>query len=271
MNEIKADRSQKNTVPLNIKGEWAIILGGSSGLGLASAKKLASEGFNICIVHRDRKSSLPHIAEEVKTIKSFGVLVKTFNRDALSKEARNEIVQQLPKNSVKLLLHSIAKGSLKKMTGTESETLSKIDLDITIHAMATSWHEWTQVLIQQEKFTANARNIAFTSEGSNRVWPGYGAVSAAKSVLESLMRNMAVELAALGITTNCIQAGTTQTASFRAIPDSEELAKMAINRNPFNRLTTPDDVANVVALLCNNEANWINGSIIKVDGGESLR
>ena len=70
-------------------------------------------------------------------------------------------------------------------------------------------------------FSERARNIAFTSEGNNRVWPGYGAVSAAKAVLESLMRNMAVEWAGLGLNTNCIQAGTTQTASFLAIPGSE--------------------------------------------------
>lgn len=271
MNELKTEISKYDSIPLEEKGEWAIILGGSSGLGLASAKKLASEGFNICIVHRDRKSNLALLAEEVKTMESFGVLVKTFNKDALSKEVRNEIVQQLPKNSVKLLLHSIAKGSLKRMTGTESEILSKEDFDITIHAMATSWYEWTQALIQQDRFVKIARNIAFTSEGSSRVWPGYGAVSAAKSVLEALMRSMAVELAPLGLTNNCIQAGTTQTASFRAIPRSEELAETAIKRNPFNRLTTPEDVANVVALLCKNEADWINGATLKVDGGESLR
>ena len=253
------------------ENQWAIILGGSSGLGLASAKKLAFHGMNICIVHRDRKSNLATFEEEVKTMESFGVAVKTFNQDALNNEVRNAIVQQFPKNSVKLLLHSIAKGSLKKMYGNEEEILSKQDFDITIHAMATSWHEWSQALIHREIFIKKARNIAFTSEGNSRVWPGYGAVSAAKSVLEALMRNMAVELAPLEITTNCIQAGTTETPSFLVIPGSEELAKMAKQRNPFKRLTQPEDVANVVFLLCKNEADWINGTILKVDGGESLR
>lgn len=254
-----------------LENQWAIILGGSSGLGLASAKKLAFHGMNICIVHRDRKSNLAKFEEEVKTMESFGVAVKTFNQDALNNEVRNAVVQQFPKNSVKLLLHSIAKGSLKKMYGNEEEILSKQDFDITIHAMATSWHEWSQALIHHEIFTKKARNIAFTSEGNSKVWPGYGAVSAAKSVLEALMRNMAVELAPLEITTNCIQAGTTETPSFLVIPGSEELAKMAKQRNPFKRLTHPEDVANVVFLLCKNEADWINGTILKVDGGESLR
>ncbi|SRX73782.1 SDR family oxidoreductase [Aequorivita antarctica] len=253
------------------KNQWALILGGSSGLGLASAKKLASEGMNICIVHRDLKNSLAAFEEEMKKMKSYGVLVKSFNQDALNGDVRNEILNELPKHSVKILLHSIAKGSLKKMHDDKNEILSKQDFDITIHAMAVSWYEWVQALIQKEIFVAKARSIAFTSEGNSKVWPGYGAVSAAKSVLEALMRNMAVELAPLGITTNCIQAGTTKTPSFLAIPGSDKLAEMAKMRNPFNRLTTPEDVANVVSLLCKKEGDWINGTIVKVDGGESLR
>ncbi|MCB0465136.1 MAG: SDR family NAD(P)-dependent oxidoreductase, partial [Aequorivita sp.] len=71
------------------KNQWALILGGSSGLGLASAIKLASEGMNICIVHRDRKNNLAAFQEEVNKMKSFGVLVKTFNQDALRGDVRN--------------------------------------------------------------------------------------------------------------------------------------------------------------------------------------
>lgn len=255
----------------DFKDQWAIILGGSSGLGLATAKKLASEGLNICIVHRDRKSNLPNFYTEVEKMKANGVEIKTFNKNALDKKISNEIVDQFPKGSVRLLLHSIAKGTLKKMHGKESEILSKVDLDITIHAMATSWYEWSKLLVRKDLFSSKARNIAFTSEGNNRVWPGYAAVSAAKAVLESLMKNMAVEWASAGLNTNCIQAGTTETASFKAIPQSEILSEKALERNPFHRLTRPEDVANAVYLLCRSEADWINGTILKVDGGESLR
>ncbi|WP_313113463.1 SDR family oxidoreductase [Aequorivita sediminis] len=255
---------------MNFKNKWAVILGGSSGLGLATAIKLATEGMNICIVHRDRKSYIPEFEAEVSKLKALGIDIKTFNKDALNREVRNQIISELPEMSVKLLLHSIAKGSLKSMTD-DGANLEKQDLDITIHAMATSWYEWTQALIQNNKFSDSARNLAFTSEGNTRVWPGYAAVSAAKSVLESLMRSMAVELAPFNITTNCIQAGTTQTASFKMIPGSGKLAEMSKFRNPFKRMTQAEDVANVVFLLCKDEAKWINGTIIKVDGGESLR
>lgn len=255
----------------NNEDQWAIILGGSSGLGLATAQKLAAHGMNICIVHRDRKSKLPAFEKEIAEMRNKGVEVKTFNKDALLVENRREILSAIKKNSVKVLIHSVAKGSLKPVSGTKDSALSKADLDITIHAMATSWYEWTRTLIENQLFIKNARNMAFTSEGNLKVWPGYAAVSAAKSVLESLMRSMAVELAPFGITTNCIQAGTTQTPSFAMIPGSEKLAEMARKRNPMQRLTSPEDVANAVYLLCKNEADWINGTVLKVDGGESLR
>src|SRR5690606_29193619 len=99
------------------KGQWAIILGGSSGLGLACAKKLAAHGMNICIVHRDRKVNLEMFETEVMKMKSFGIDLKTFNQNALNSEVREQIATEFKQKDVRLLLHSIAKGSLKQMTG----------------------------------------------------------------------------------------------------------------------------------------------------------
>ncbi len=251
-------------------GDWALILGGSSGLGLATAKKLASHGMNICIVHRDRKSNLPKFEKEVLEMIADGVEVLSFNVDAVKAESIDKVVAELADKPVKLLLHSIAKGSVKPMYPSEN-SLTKDDFDITTTSMGTSWYIWTQALIKNKLLSRKARNIGFTSEGNTRVWKGYGAVSVAKATLEALMRQMAVEFAPLDITTNCLQAGATRTPSFDMIPQSDELAKLAKHRNPFGRLTKPEDVANAVYLLCKKEADWINGTILKVDGGESLR
>ena len=72
------------------------------------------------------------------------------------------------------------------------------------------------------------------------------------------------------MTVNIIQAGVTDTPSLRLIPGSEELIEQSKNRNPYKRLTTPEDVANTVYLLAQPEASWINGALIHVDGGEHL-
>lgn len=252
-------------------GNWAIILGGSSGLGRATAQKLASKGFHLCIVHRDRKGDARKFQEEAAQLKSYGTEIISFNKDALKKETIDIVLSHLPSSQVGVLVHSIAKGNLKPMHDPHGHTLGEQDLLLTVQAMATSWYTWAQALVRAGKFSAHARNIAFTSEGAYRVWPGYGAVSAAKATLEALMRQMAVAWGPIGMRTNCIQAGTTITPSLKRIPNSESLVHTAQQRNPGGRLTTPADIGNSVWLLCTPEASWINGTIVKVDGGESLR
>ncbi|HMA66744.1 MAG TPA: SDR family oxidoreductase, partial [Desulfosalsimonadaceae bacterium] len=88
--------------------------------------------------------------------------------------------------------------------------------------------------------------------------------------LESVARSMAVELAPRGIRSNVIQAGVTDTPGLRAIPGNQRISAQSRLRNPFGRLTTPQDVANVIFLLCLDEAAWINGALICADGGERI-
>ncbi|MGB3775063.1 MAG: SDR family oxidoreductase, partial [Leeuwenhoekiella sp.] len=86
----------------------------------------------------------------------------------------------------------------------------------------------------------------------------------------AIIRSLAYELAPLGITANSIQAGVTDTESLRLIPGSEVLKEEALRMNPNGRLTLPEDVANMVYLLCKPEAQWITGAVIPVDGGEHM-
>ena len=75
--------------------EWALILGGSSGFGLATAHKLSRHGFNVCVVHRDRRGAMKHIEPEFDAIRGRGVSLLTFNADALKAEKRDEILDAL--------------------------------------------------------------------------------------------------------------------------------------------------------------------------------
>lgn len=254
---------------------WAVVLGGSSGLGFASAKKLAAHGMNIFIVHRDRKDDLPLIKESFQEIRSLGVRVKAFNVDAIRRERREQIVKEIKelvgeKGKVRTLLHSISKGNLKSMLGSEP-TLQNNDFQQTIDAMAISLYDWTKILYNAKLFAKDARILSFTSEGNTKAWKDYAAVSAAKVALEAITRSIALEFAPEGIRANCIQAGVTITRSLEMIPEYETLRVHALKRNPFKRLTTPDDVANAVYLLSKDEASWITGTVIPVNGGEHLK
>jgi NAD(P)-dependent dehydrogenase (short-subunit alcohol dehydrogenase family) len=96
----------------------------------------------------------------------------------------------------------------------------------------------------------------------------YGAVSAAKAAMESYMRQFALELAPMEITANSIRAGVTNTPALSKIPGNTIIMKNAFIRNPYHKLTTPEDIANVITLLIKPESKWINGTILGVDGGE---
>ena len=303
--------------------EWALILGGSSGFGLATAHKLSEHGMNVCIVHRDRRGAMGRIEPEFEKIRGRGVSVLTFNRDALSEESRTAILDELADHlaesggSIRLLLHSIAFGNLK-LIGPEAPAdpaaraalaeelgvsedrlaegadrlfdggvdavhalasapeyaqelfLEDEDMVRTIYAMGTSLLTWTQDLQSRGLFASDARVLGMTSEGNEVAWKGYAAVAAAKVALESVSRSIAVEMAHLGIRSNIVQAGVTDTPALRLIPGNAHLKAQARTRNPFHRLTTPEDVANVIYPLSRPEAAWINGAIIRVDGGEHV-
>lgn len=263
--------------------QWAIILGGSSGFGLASVEKLASHGMNIAVLYRETAAVDRTLKQKLAALATTNeVSIFPFNINALDATDRVLFVQQINqlagKHSVRLLLHSIARGNLKPLVQADIHSgagrgnfLSIEDIQLTTYAMSTSLLDWTRALLQEGLFCQDARIIGLTSEGAHKYWDSYAAVSIAKASLESLVTYMAIEFSKYGLKTNLIQAGVTETPSLKRIPGSTELIEMVKTRNPFERMTQPEDVANVIYLLCTSEAAWINGSLIHVDGGEHCR
>jgi NAD(P)-dependent dehydrogenase (short-subunit alcohol dehydrogenase family) len=258
------------------KDHWALILGGSSGFGFATALELARRGMNVAIAHRDRRGALTAIEPRFEEIRRTGVELLTVNTDALSDAGRASVLDALAarmgeRGRVRLLMHSIAYGNLKPIAAEGGEaSLEDEDFARTIYAMGTSLATWTQDLLARRLFAADARVIAMTSEGNEVAWRGYAAVAAAKCALESVARAIAVELGPRGIRANVVQAGVTDTPALRLIPGAEQMKARALERNPLGRLTTPADVAGVICLLCTDEARWVNGALIRVDGGEHV-
>jgi enoyl-[acyl-carrier protein] reductase III len=262
-----------------LPGLWAVILGGSSGFGFASVEKLAQKGMNVAALYRETSITEKALLKKFSAIASEnGVTILPYNINALNTEGREKFIEKfiaekgVEKHRVKLLLHSIARGNLKPLTGVDAnDELSAEDIQFTAYAMSNSLLDWTRAILKAELFHPDARIIGLTSEGAHKYWDGYAAVSIAKASLESLAKYMAVEFGPLGLKTNLIQAGITETSSLKMIPGSAKLLEIAGTRNPMGRMTQPDDVAKVIWLLCTDEAFWINGSIIHVDGGEHCR
>ncbi|NTU59697.1 MAG: SDR family oxidoreductase [Deltaproteobacteria bacterium] len=259
-----------------MKGSWALVLGASSGFGAATALALARKGMNIVGVHLDRKGTMPAVNALVAKLEATGVAVHFFNMNAADEGNRGEILDSMGElmgkgEKVRVLLHSLAFGNLRPFIGEPAgEGINRPQLEMTLDAMAHTLVYWVQDVVARGYFARNSRIFAMTSSGSKRVWKTYGAVSAAKAALESHIRQLALELAPLGITANAVLAGVTDTPALRKIPGNEAMIELAKAKNPAGRLTTPEDVAEAIAVFSEPGTYWMTGSILRVDGGEDI-
>jgi enoyl-[acyl-carrier protein] reductase III len=249
----------------------ALVIGGSSGLGLASVKKLASHGMPVLAWFRERRAKEEIVQAEFQAL--YPNLVLPFNGDITKADVRNQVWNSCQAVGIQfhVLLHSVARGSPGTLNPEKNEKpLSPLDFNLTYDAMALNWYYVLQELIQNNLLSPNMCNLAFSSRGGQRVLPGYAAIGMAKSALETLGRYMAIEFGAKGVRTNVLEIGITDTPALGVLPNSKKLLDNVAQMHPLGRSTQAEDAANVVYLMCQPEARWINGAVIPVDGGESL-
>ena len=258
---------------------WGLIVGSSSGFGAATSLELARAGLNIFGVHFDRRSNMPQVEQVISSIQATGRDVLFFNTNAADPAKRAEALNQMQEhwnkkggcNFIKVFLHSVAFGSLKAyLADSPDDELTQTQMDMTVDVMGNNLVYWAQDLFRRKMLGAGSRIFAMTSAGGHSVIPKYGAVSAAKAILESHIRQLAYELMPHGITANAIQAGVTITPGSSKIPGIDKLAEFAKMRNPGGRLTTPEDVASAIVALTDDRTYWMTGNVIRVDGGEDI-
>ena len=209
-------------------------------------------GYNIAGVHLDFRAGLAHVEEIKAKIAAAGREALYFNMNAADDEKRADAIRRLQERFagsagarpyVRVLMHSLAFGTLLPFIADDPKAaISRKQLEMTLDVMANSLVYWTQDLVRAGLLGSGSRVFAMTSEGSSRAVPTYGAVSAAKSALESHCRQLSMELArkGTGITVNAIRAGVTITPALMKIPERDAIIESSMRRNPIR---TDDDSA----------------------------
>jgi enoyl-[acyl-carrier protein] reductase III len=245
--------------PLDLSGKVVLVTGATRGLGLAVARKLCTAGCEVLLnyAHDDAAAE-----EAARSLAGLGGKAYPARADVSQPDEVAQLLDGIRRTHGQLdvLVHNAA--AFHRMPATAPDA-DHCERDRAV-ALGPLLHGIGQLA---ELLPAGGRIIAISSSGAGAVVPGYVSLGMAKAALESLVRYLAADLARRGITVNTVAAGKLDKGT-GADPDG--IAARIAARTPAGRLTVPEDVADVVALLCRREAGWIHGQVITVDGGLGL-
>lgn len=247
-----------------LKGKIALVTGGSRGIGAAISRKLACWGCTVCVNYVERDQPAKSLAAELE---SQGTRVSLHRFDVSSPEDIEKMIQEVGAKygDLHILVHN---AGATKFTVLEDAELNHWQFALDTNARST----WllAKHALPLMRGRPGARYITITNSANVKIIPRGGLFAAAKAGMEALTKYLSYELAPHGIVVNSVRPGLVKTGVFRVRPEFDRGMRHELSISPWNRTTTVQDAADVVAMLCLDEACWIVGEIITVDGGFHL-
>ena len=247
---------------MRFENKTAVVTGGSRGIGLAIATKLAKEGANIAILYVGDENEGIKAKEELL---QYGTKVEQYFCDVSNFEESKKIVDKVIEDF----------GSIEILVNNAGITRDKLVLNMDekdFDAVINVNHKGTFTMIKRtSKHFLNMRQCRFFSTGDIvRLTGNAGQAnySASKAGIIGLTKSVAKELAGRGVTANAVAPGYIATDMTSVLSDKVKDAMKA--QIPAKRIGTPDDVADVVAFLCSDDAAYVTGEVIRVDGGLAM-
>lgn len=246
-----------------LAGRVALITGGSRGIGAGITRKLASWGASVAINFVDRRVPAKELAAELQAAGTKATIHRADLADPLAiKKMMAEIKKE--HGEINILVHNAGQTKFAHFLQATTE-----QWEFVMNTNARSTFLLAQEALPLMKERVGARFITITNSMNQKVSPRAGLFAAAKSALEMVTQYLSYELAHHGIVTNCVRPGLVRTAVFNVRPDFENRVEQEQSITPWKGglMTTVENSADVVAMLCLDEAAWIAGQIITVDGG----
>lgn len=243
------------------KMKIAIVTGGGSGIGLAIAEKFVTNNIHTIIIGRDEKKL-------AAAKKKLGVLCEPVSFDLNDLDSIPQLVGKIidRHKHIDILVNNAGINMKKEFLHVTNEDFQKI-IHTNVMAMFVLSREVVKHML--EKKSGSVINIS--SMASQYGIPKVIAYTASKSAIEGMTRAMAVELSPKGIRINCIAPGFIGTdMSAKALNNDPERKGKALGRTPMGYLGDPSDVADTAFYLAGNEAKYITGVVLPVDGGNSI-
>ncbi len=233
-----------------------LIYGGSGGIGAATARALHDRDYRLHLVGRD-VGRLKALAGEIGA----GFTAGDVSDDALFARAAEAASAG---GALAGLVYAVGTINLKPVTRLSGEDFLK---DFSVNALgAAKAIQAALPALKQAEGTAGI--VLFSTVAAAQGFAAHASVAMAKGAVEGLTLALAAELAPK-IRVNCIAPSLTRTPLAKALTGNEAMAKAIAELHPMQRLGEPEDIAPLAALLVSQEASWITGQIIGVDGGRS--